>query len=93
MAAYASTPKASQVSALSAATATKAPGTAQASRLLLKIFNDDGSANIYFGDSTVTASTGIPIPAGGESDWIPCSGDIWVFSTAGGFTVRTLELA
>ena len=67
--------------------------TGEKSRLLLKIFNDDTAANIFYGDSTVTASTGIPIPAGGESDWIPCSADIWVFSTAGGFTVRTLELA
>jgi hypothetical protein len=93
MPAYASTPKASQVSALAPTTATKAPGTAQASRLLLKIFNDDQAASIYYGDSAVTDAKGIPIPPGGESVWIPCSGDIYVYSVAGGSTVRTLELA
>lgn len=93
MAAYASVPKSTQVSALSATTATKAPTTAQTSRLLLKIFNDDPSAAIFWGDSTVTDSKGMPIPPNGESDWIPCSGDIYIYSVLGGFTARAAELA
>lgn len=89
--AFFATPKTTQVSALAATTATKAPTTAQGSRQLLKIFNDDPTASIFFGDSTVTDSKGIPIPPGGESDWIPCSGDIYVYSVLGGFTARAFE--
>lgn len=91
--AYATTPKATQVAALAAATATKAPAVAQAARLLLKIYNDDTANSIFYGDAAVTALTGIPVAPGGESEWIPCSGDIYVISTAGGSTVRTQELA
>lgn len=91
--AYAATPKSSSVAALTANTAVQAPGTPAAGRLLLKIFNDDPAANIYYGDSTVTVGTGIPIPPGGESEWIPCSGAVYVISLAGGSTVRTLELS
>lgn len=91
--AFTATPKSTQVSALAATTATKAPTTAQSSRQLLKIYSDDPTANIYWGDSTVTDAKGIPIPPGGESDWIPCSGDIYIYSVLGGFTARASELA
>jgi len=89
--AYTTTPKSTQTT-LAPATAAKVPATAQASRLLLKIFNDDVANPIYYGDSTVSTTNGIYIAPGGESDWIPCSGDIWALSTPG-TTVRTLELA
>jgi hypothetical protein len=87
--AYFATPL-STVTTVSAASATKVPATAQGSRLLLKLFNDDQTAPIYYGGSTVDATKGIPVGPGGESDWIPCSGDIWVYSVAG-TTVRSLE--
>jgi hypothetical protein len=89
MAAYFSTPL-SSVTTLSAATAAKVPATAQANRLMLKLFNDDQNAPIFYGGSTVSASNGIAVQPGAESDWIPCSGDIWCYST-GGTTVRALE--
>ena len=91
MAAYSSTPLSTQVT-LAAATAAKAPATAQTNRVLLKIFNDDTANPVYYGGSTVTTSTGIYIAPGGESEWIPCSGDIWALSTPG-TTIRVLELA
>ena len=89
--AYAATPL-SSVTTLTAATAAKVPATAQASRLLLKLFNDDQTSPIYYGSSTVSTVNGIYIAPGGESEWIPCSGDIWVLSTPG-TTVRALEMA
>ena len=89
--AFTTTPKSTQTT-LAAATAAKVPATAQASRQLLKIFNDDQANPIYYGDSAVSTTTGIYVAPGGESDWIPCSGDIWALSTPG-TTVRTLELA
>lgn len=89
MAAYFSVPL-SSVTTLSAATAAKVPATAQTLRLMLKLFNDDPTYPVFYGGSTVTDTTGIPVPPGSESDWIPCSGDIWVYSVAG-TTVRALE--
>jgi hypothetical protein len=91
MAAYFSVPLSSATATLSANTATKAPTTAQASRLLLKLYNSDPDNPVYYGGSTVSVANGIPIAPGGESDWIPCSGDIYVISLAGGYTVRILE--
>lgn len=91
MAAYFATPLTTATGNLAANTATKAPATAQASRLLLKIYNDDPGAPVFYGGATVTTANGIPIPPSGESDWIPCSGDIWVISVAGGYPVRTME--
>ena len=91
MAAYAATPL-SSVTTLAAATAAKVPATAQASRLLLKLFNDDSANPVYYGGSTVSTANGIYIAPGGESDWIPCSGDVWALSTPG-TTVRSLEMA
>jgi hypothetical protein len=89
MAAYFATPL-SSVTTVPAATATKVPATAQGSRVMLKLFNDDAAASIFYGGSTVSATNGIPVGPGGESEWIPCSGDIWVYSVAG-TTVRALE--
>jgi len=92
--AYAATPKSTAVTLTTHGTAYKAPGTAQANRLLLKIFNDDQTNPIFYGDSAVTVSSGIYIAPGGESDWIPCSGDIYVINNVtDSATVRTLELA
>lgn len=86
MAAYFATPK-SSVTAVSAATATACPAVPQASRLLIKLFSDDPD-DCYWGDSTVDDTKGIPF--NGESDWIPCSGAIYVWSK-NGCNVRTLE--
>lgn len=74
---------------LAAATATKCPTTPMLGRTSLAIGNLD-SATIYVGgDSTVTASTGFPIPAGGvlavdmNYQPSPLNGQTWCYSTAG----------
>lgn len=89
--AYAATPK-SSVTTVPATTPTKVPGTVAGGRLLLKLYNNDETYPIYYGDSAVDNTKGTPIPPGGESAWIPCSGDIYVYSIPG-TTVRSMELS
>ena len=88
MASYVST-LASGTRTLAAATATIVPASALSGRKLLKIFNDLDTTT-YYGASGVTVSTGIPIPPGGESDWIPTDGGTYAINTAGG-DIRYLE--
>jgi hypothetical protein len=89
MAAYFATPKTSTTSV--GTTATKIPATAQASRMMIKIVNLDATQAIYLGDSGVTTSTGWPLGPGAESDWIPCSGDIYGIVASGTATAASFE--
>ncbi len=89
MPAYFATPL-SSVTALSAGVAAKVPATAQGSRMMLKLYNEHDTVTAYYGGSTVSSSNGIPIPPGGESEWIPCSGDIWCIC-ASAANIRALE--
>ena len=50
------------------------PASPISSRQALKIFNTDMTYTLYYGDSAVNATTGIPITAGNESDWLPGNG-------------------
>ena len=38
-------------------------------RINLEIYNPDGSAAVFVGESGVTTSTGIPIAAGATKEW------------------------
>jgi len=91
MAAYTATPL-SSVTTLTAATAAPVPASPQSNRLLLKLYNFDSTYPVWYGGSSVSATTGIEIGPGAESDWIPCSGSIYVISTLG-TTVGSLEMA
>jgi len=83
VAAYFSTPKSTAVS-VSASTATKCPATAQASRKMLKLAvepvndGDPMPTKTRYGGPEVSGTVGIRFA--GEVDYIPCDGDIWVWS-------------
>lgn len=85
------TPKSSQTNVSNVAT--KVPGTAQVSRQMVKLFNTDAALTVYYGDSAVTTTTGVPLYPGGESPWIWLSGDLYAITASGTAVVASLELA
>jgi hypothetical protein len=80
----------STTNALSATTATAVPSSMLAGRSMLKIVNTDPTNTVWYGDSSVTDSTGIPIGPGGESDWIPAGVAVYCYCKIA-LTVVTLE--
>lgn len=48
------------------ATSTTAAQLPQKGTGLVRLYNPDGSITIYYGDSSVTTSNGMPLPAGAE---------------------------
>lgn len=67
------------------ATSTSAQQLTQKGTGMVRIYNTDAAITIYYGaDNTVSASTGMPLPAGGER-WIPIKNisQLWVIAASG----------
>lgn len=79
----------STVTLTNADTAYKLPSSEMSGRRQLVIYNAS-DADIYIGDSTVTTSTGILIPAGGTL-CIDASANLYAVCGSSGKTIRVLE--
>ena len=74
---------------------TPLPSPSLSNRRSLVAYNNDASATLYIGGSDVTASNGIPVPAGTYSPAVDASPGLVVYgvSSSGSIDIRVLELS